>query len=352
MTPDIQTLIDALADPVLIVGNDGRIAHLNTRAETVLGKGFSGRRVGLALRQPAAITLIETALDGGAGGSARVLLSVERHRTRPHDVRVVPFELDRRRVLLVTLDDVHEREESDRRRQDFVADVSHELKTPLTAMRGLVETLTGPASEEPETRRRFLGLLLSEVGRMERLVGDLLTLQRVEAGAGRARHAEIALPAVVADAVRALRPLADKAGVSLVEHAARDLPPIIADEDQVRQVALNLISNALHHSGATGIEVSASAIAKDPVLSGPAVALRVKDDGRGIEDHHIPRLTERFYRVESHRARNETSGTGLGLAIVKHILARHGGRLVIDSAPGKGARFDAIFPASPVDTKL
>jgi two-component system phosphate regulon sensor histidine kinase PhoR len=217
-----------------------------------------------------------------------------------------------------------------------VANVSHELRTPLTALLGFIETLRGAARDDAVARERFLGVMEREAARMNRLVSDLLQLSRVEA-AERVRPADpVDLAQVLAMTLTAVRPLAEAAGVELVFDAPGSLV-VPGDADQLTQVFQNLIENAVKYGGA-GKRVTITLSQGD---RGAEVAVR--DLGEGIAAIHIPRLTERFYRVDSHRSR-EKGGTGLGLAIVKHIVNRHRGRLVIDSSEGKGSTFTVILP--------
>jgi len=228
-------------------------------------------------------------------------------------------------------------------RRDFVANVSHELRTPLTALLGFIETLRNAAQDDPAARDRFLAIMEREAGRMNRLIRDLLHLSRVEAQE-RVRPTErVDLAAVIASAVAALRPQADGLGVRIAVDAGKGPWVVTADPDQMAQVFTNLIENAVKYGGSGG-EVTV-ALRHDALPAGPAVRADVADRGEGIDPLHIPRLTERFYRVDGHRSR-EKGGTGLGLAIVKHIVNRHRGRMKIDSARGKGSTFSVILPLS------
>jgi two-component system phosphate regulon sensor histidine kinase PhoR len=231
-------------------------------------------------------------------------------------------------------------------RRDFVANVSHELRTPLTALIGFLETLKGPARNDPEGQARFLSIMEAEAQRMNRLVDDLLSLSRVEAEERVRPTARINLGDLVRSTLHGLVPLAKDGGVTL-EMALPAVPVTVpGDDDQLRQVLSNLVENAIKYSG-TGAQVTValSEPAYEPRVRTQGVRLTVSDTGDGIDPIHLPRLTERFYRVDGHRSR-EMGGTGLGLAIVKHIVNRHRGRLRIDSEPGQGTVFTVILPAA------
>ena len=226
-------------------------------------------------------------------------------------------------------------------RRDFVANVSHELRTPLTALSGFIETLGGAARDDAAARDRFLAIMAREAGRMNRLVQDLLHLSRVEAAERVRPTTRIDLQKVLATTLGSLRPLADDAGVRLEVEGETGPLPLLADQDQMIQVLSNLIENAVKYGGAGGVVTLR--LTRDALPGGPAIRVDVIDRGEGIDPVHLPRLTERFYRVDGHRSR-EKGGTGLGLAIVKHIVNRHRGRLRIDSTVGKGSVFSVLLP--------
>jgi two-component system phosphate regulon sensor histidine kinase PhoR len=248
------------------------------------------------------------------------------------------------RHVLVTFVDITAVEEAGQIRRDFVANVSHELRTPLTAFLGFVETLRGPARDDPAARDRFLAILAREASRMAQLVGDLLSLSRVEADERRRPTERVDLRALAGSVAATLEPLASQSGTEI--QLRLPVGPVMAPADprQIRQVLTNLIDNAIKYGARGGpIEVALSEPAEQPELRRFGIRLSVTDHGPGIATHHIPRLTERFYRVDAHRSR-EVGGTGLGLAIVKHIVNRHRGRLRIETEVGKGSRFLVVLP--------
>lgn len=338
-----RTLVAGIPLPAVLIGPDARIRQANAAASTLFGTGIVGRHYLIAMRQPELQDAIDAALRNLQPAQARVTF------TGPAEtiwqVTVNPVGGEGQAGVLAVFQDISEAEQIGQMRRDFVANVSHELRTPLTALMGFIETLRGAARDDPAARDRFLGIMEREAGRMNRLVRDLLQLSRVEAEE-RVRPTErVDIAALAQSAVTTHRPMAEAAAVDLRLTGA-DTPAILpADADQITQVLHNLIENAVKYGGTGGrVEVTLERIAQDAALRGPALQITVQDWGEGIDPIHLPRLTERFYRVDSHRSR-ERGGTGLGLAIVKHIVNRHRGRLRIDSAPGRGSTFTILLPS-------
>jgi two-component system phosphate regulon sensor histidine kinase PhoR len=323
---------------VVIVGSDERITEANPAAQALLGVNLAGRHHGLVLRQPDLLTAIGQVLGGGEASTVRHAILGLSHEV-VHRVTVSPVQGG----AVCAFYDISEQEQMGLMRRDFVANVSHELRTPLTALLGFIETLRGPAREDTVARDRFLGIMAAEAERMNRLVRDLLHLSRVE-GQERVRPTERQdIAGLIWQAVQSLRPMADAGGVAFDVQGADQPVMIPADPDQMTQVLTNLIENAVKY-GSSGKHVSVI-LTREAGLRGPVVRIAVADRGEGIDPVHLPRLTERFYRVDGHRSR-EKGGTGLGLAIVKHIVNRHRGRMVVDSTPGKGSTFAVILPES------
>jgi two-component system phosphate regulon sensor histidine kinase PhoR len=264
--------------------------------------------------------------------------------------------------MLVLRDETDARR-TERMRADFLANASHELRTPLASLTGFVETLRGHAKDDPEARDRFLAIMAEQAARMGRLVNDLLSLSRIELDEHVPPSGEADLVRVTRDVADALKPLAEARGVAVRIEAPAGGLPLSGDRDQLAQVAQNLLDNALKYSPAGSavrvrLEQAASADAASAagradsvavsLLSpdsrgGPYAVLRVTDEGAGIARRHLPRLAERFYRVEGQRG----DGTGLGLAIVKHIVNRHRGGLRVESAEGVGTTFSVYLPVRP-----
>ena len=340
MTADIAALLAAMPHPALLIGPDSRILAVNPGARALFGTAAVGRHHVTVLRRPALLEAVAAATTGEARAE-RVTLT-ESARQSVHMVHVAPVGATGAGGVLLTLEDVSAREEAEQMRRDFVANVSHELKTPLTALMGFIETLSGRAAEDAEARGRFLAIMAREADRMNRLVADLLSLSRVEAGERMRPGERVDAVALVREAVAALRPLAGECGTSLDLATGEDALHVPGDADQLPQVFRNLVENAIKYGGSR-VEVSVARLERDAVLRAPVLGVTVADDGPGIDPAHIPRLTERFYRVDTHRSR-ELGGTGLGLAIVKHIVSRHRGRLRIESRPGEGSRFTVLLP--------
>ncbi|MDJ0821066.1 MAG: ATP-binding protein [Paracoccaceae bacterium] len=350
MSGDNADLLAAFPLPALLIRPDERIAAANAAALQVLGPRIEGRHFITAIRQPQVLDAIDAARRDDAMQSTEYLTNDGRQdMTYRVTARSVPM-TDGRGVL-VTFEDRTHLEHAVQMRRDFVANVSHELRTPLTAMIGFIETLLGPAKDDPEGRERFLAIMQTEANRMNRLVKDLLSLSRVEATERVRPTEEVDLTAVIRSTLHGLTPIAREHGVTLDVDLPEDEPRVIADHDQLCQLVSNLVENAIKYSG-QGAEVTVSLTAPEyqPRLRRDGVCLTVADTGPGIDPVQIPRLTERFYRIDNHRSR-EMGGTGLGLAIVKHIVNRHRGRLRIESAPGEGSRFSVLLPLDQTPTR-
>jgi two-component system, OmpR family, phosphate regulon sensor histidine kinase PhoR len=240
-------------------------------------------------------------------------------------------------ALLLVLRDLTEQDQLTRLRADFVANASHELRTPLASLKGYVETLQGAAKDDPVARAKFLAIMLAQADRMSRLIEDLLSLSRIEMREHVPPHDKVDLAGLVMEVAGTCRPLAEAANCSLVVTPLPSTAIVVGDRDELLQVAHNLIQNAIKYGRPGGrIEVAITDL-------DARISLSVIDDGIGIAAQHLPRLTERFYRVSAKDSR-ERGGTGLGLAIVKHIINRHRGELQITSRMGQGSEFVVLLP--------
>ena len=344
----IISLLATLPFPVLLISRNLRVFAANPPAEVALGGGLAGRALVTVLRNPALNEAVEAVAAGGMRQQVRLRMGTPGREAQVL-ATVAPLDvtLDAEPgLVVVSFEDVTALEDAEAMRRDFVANVSHELRTPLTALMGFVETLRGAAKDDPVARERFLAIMEREAGRMNRLVGDLLSLSRVEAEERRRPTTPVDLGAVLKGAMQALAPLAEAREVALIREGATTGLKIPADPDQLTQVFTNLIENAIKYGGSGGeVRVSVTPLDHEPVLRGPALKVVVADRGEGIDAIHLPRLTERFYRIDSHRSR-EQGGTGLGLAIVKHIVSRHRGRLKVESEKGEGSRFIVLLPVA------
>ncbi|MEM9248275.1 MAG: ATP-binding protein [Pseudomonadota bacterium] len=330
----------------VLIGQDARILSMNAPAEELLGANVVGRHHVTVLRQPALLEAIEQALHGDIPQKTRYN-SLSEESDSVYRVTVSPVAGETGEAILVVFEDVTDVERAGEMRRDFVANVTHELKTPLTALLGFVETLRGAARDDAEARDRFLGIMEREGERMNRLINDLLSLSRVESSERRRPTERVRIDELIISTMSALRPLAEQVGVTLRHRIEGDGEDLTApcDPDQLTQVFSNLIENAIKYGG-TGeiVDIRITAQPREIAFRGPAVRVDVIDYGEGFDPLHIPRLTERFYRVDAHRSR-EKGGTGLGLAIAKHIVNRHRGRLRIESTPGEGSMFTVLLAA-------
>lgn len=339
----LVSLLAALPIPVMLVGPAERIEAVNPAAQRLFGADGTGRHYITALRQPSILDAVEQVLRDGQTRQCRYLASANAHDTT-WQVTVASVGLPLGRGVLLSFEDVSAVEEASQMRRDFVANVSHELRTPLTALLGFVETLKGAARDDPVARGRFLDIMDREAGRMARLVADLLSLSRVEEDERRRPMGDVELVGLIHGVAATFEPVAAAAGVILRLHLLPEPLTVPGDSGQLRQVITNLIENAIKYGGnGKPVDIALTRVALEPTLRSDAVRISFADQGEGIAPHHLPRLTERFYRVDAHRSR-EVGGTGLGLAIVKHIINRHRGRLRIESALGQGSTFTVILP--------
>ncbi|WP_093094457.1 ATP-binding protein [Shimia aestuarii] len=335
--------LEAIPLPAIFVGQDARVAGANERAVSLQPQARKDLPFILVFRQPALNSAVETCLETRTRQRA-VYFHNEGPQEHRFNVTCAPVQGTFGRGAVICFRDVTELRQLDQMRRDFVANVSHELRTPLTAILGFIETLQGPARNDPQAQERFLSTMADEASRMNRLVGDLLSLSKVEEVSRMRPTDAVNLGDLVRSVVRNLMPLATDAGSTLDFLAPGGAMIVPGDSDQLMQVVTNLIENALKYGGqGTHVTIRLDEVERDRSLRGPAICLSVKDNGPGIDPVHIPRLTERFYRIDSHRSR-EMGGTGLGLAIVKHIINRHRGRMAIESAPGEGSTFRVFLP--------
>ncbi len=330
---EFAILIEAMPNPLLLVER-GRVAQCNAAALALLGAHIRGQDVRLAVRHPAAIDLMKRARP--ETGAARVDVAGIRAPEQLWELTVHPLSEQRQLVLLA---DQSERQAAEKARVDFVANASHELRTPLAGILGFIETLRDPvAGADAATRDRFLGIMDGEARRMQRLVDDLMSLSRIEAEKYHLPNQPVLLAPLAEEVVTVFRQSQNKRAQDIVLALDPDLPPLCGDRAQLSQLLHNLVSNALKYGAAnTEVRIAAHRLPHD------MVELSVTDRGDGIAPEHLPRLTERFYRIDSSRSR-AMGGTGLGLAIVKHIVQRHRGSLHLESKLGIGTAVRAELP--------
>jgi two-component system phosphate regulon sensor histidine kinase PhoR len=344
-----QAIVDGLPDALIAVDRQRRIVRTNRAARALLGPVGAERDLSTALRYPQLLGAIDELLDAGPDGnfSAGETASVEFVLQGPPDrdliahIRRLPRAAADGSLAMIVLHDMTALRRAERMRADFVANASHELKTPIAGLAGFIETLRGPAREDAAARERFLGIMAEQAERMRRLVDDLLTLSRIEQHEHARPDGMVDLGRVLGGVQDLLQLKALQRGVRLELDVAAGLARAVGDADELTIVFQNLIDNAIKYARPdTPVRITARTLEE----SGQ-VAVAVRDEGDGIAAGHLPRLTERFYRIDDARSR-QLGGTGLGLAIVKHVLNRHRGRLDIQSTAGKGSTFTVTLPAA------
>jgi two-component system phosphate regulon sensor histidine kinase PhoR len=343
-----QTIVDSVPDAAIILDARGIVSFHNARARDL----YAGVRVGAPFNGISRNPELHAAIDRAAATGERVKAEVVERvpLERRFDATVASLQAAERALLrhdadapqlLVTLRDRTEEDRLASMRADFIANASHELRTPLASLRGFIETLQGPAREDVAARERFLGLMHAQATRMTRLIDDLLSLSRAQMNAHVPPRGTVDLNEVASHVGETMQPIAAEARIAIAVERLPGPARITGERDQIVQLASNLVQNAIKYGHAGGhVRIS---VARTETGDGPEkLALSVADDGPGIAPEHIPRLTERFYRVSVASSRDK-GGTGLGLAIVKHIVGRHRGELKIASRLGEGSTFSAVF---------
>jgi len=328
-----RAILDRLPLAFLLLDETAQVVFCSTDARRLLIRDPLGQPISAVFRAPAVLAAVTRSLSTGSDET----IEFTALRPRQRHLRATVRRLEDGGVVLA-LRDVSQVHRLDAMRMDFVANASHELRTPLAAITGMVETLQGPARDDAANRDRFLGIIAREAARMARLVDDLLSLSRIELQANIAPKAREDLRPLIAEAVSATSPLAAENG-NVVRVSLDDGPLVVqGDRDELLQVFHNLISNAIKYGGPDRpIEITRIPASDD------GISIAVRDHGEGVEPSLVPRLTERFFRVNK-RESISRGGTGLGLAIVKHILTRHRGELRIESVMGEGSTFTVRLP--------
>ncbi len=339
-----RTMLDGIPNAALVLDGDQTVLAANRAAMDLLSVR-AGFYVGQTSRAPELLAAVNRAVETNQPQPFH--FEARREIEQRIDGLATPLAAKAGRsgqpALLLVFTDQSEVERLAQMRADFVANASHELRTPLASLRGFIDTLQGAAKDDPAARRRFLGIMSEQATRMSRLIDDLLELSRIEMRVHLRPHALVDLGRVVSEAVKDLEPLAAAAGVT-VAWSPPTPATVRGDRDELVQAAQNLLQNAIKYGRAGGhVEVSVTHETKGSHVS--SYHLTVADDGPGIAREHLPRLTERFYRVNAGASRAK-GGTGLGLAIVKHVALRHDGDLSIVSEPGEGSRFTLRLPSA------
>jgi two-component system phosphate regulon sensor histidine kinase PhoR len=339
-------ILENLPEPILLLSAERLVLRANPAARDMLGPEAAGQGPDAAalLRHPVLAAAMDDALAGGNSTTVELHLPVP--VPREVSARVVPLDpplADGGRLLILLID--RSREAAiERTRADFVANASHELRTPLASLLGFIETLRGPAADDPAAQQRFLGIMAEQGERMRRLIDDLLNLSRIEMEEHQAPTGEAPLAMIARAEAEALAPLMRRRDMRLTLDLEEGLVARPANADQVAQVIRNILENAINHGRDGGVmAITLKRAAAEDATTRPGALLSVTDDGPGIAKHHLPRLTERFYRVDGARSRH-SGGTGLGLAITRHIIMRHRGRLAIESTEGLGTQVSVWLP--------
>ncbi|SMQ85256.1 two-component system, OmpR family, phosphate regulon sensor histidine kinase PhoR [Devosia lucknowensis] len=341
----LPSFVEALGDPALVLDARGAVLYRNAAAARQYPNLLTGRAMTLVMRNPDLVAAIEGCQRSGEPRS------LELHETVPSETwdRVVVSPLrrpdrdwfaDANRQLLVTFQSLTELKRVDALRTDFIANASHELRTPLASLIGFIDTLLGPAARDTAAREKFLGIMRSQADRMSRLIDDLLSLSRIEMHQHVRPTGSVDLSALLREVREGLQTQAKAAELEIVMSLPDTPVMVTGDRGQLYEVFENLIDNAIKY-GADGKRVEVSLT---PVQHlGMRTMVSIIDHGPGVEPEHVPRMTERFYRIDAEASRKK-KGTGLGLAIVKHIIQRHRGQLNIKSRPGEGLRVDVMLP--------
>ncbi|WP_237152997.1 ATP-binding protein [Oryzibacter oryziterrae] len=344
----MKMLLDALDEAAFLTDAEGIVRFQNRAAKDSFGITRAGDPLSFRLRVPEVLEALSKACNGGVAEPVRFVLRgpSERHMTATCKALHRPKHATRQRpdFVLVHFHDDTEMVRVDRMRGDFIANASHELRTPLASLTGFIETLLGPARKDEQNRERFLKIMLEQAQRMGRLIDDLLSLTRVEMRAHQRPTGRIDLRDMVARGADMLTPVAGQRQATISVHLPDAPALVVGDHDELLQVLTNLVENAIKY-GREGGTVGVRVEGETDVAGEPGWALSVSDDGPGIAPEHLPRLTERFYRVDAARSR-EQKGTGLGLAIVKHILNRHQGLMKIRSEVGVGTEVHIWLPSA------
>jgi two-component system, OmpR family, phosphate regulon sensor histidine kinase PhoR len=330
------SVIEALPDPAIILARDGAILSCNAKAAELFGALKPGAHISSALRSP---PVLDAVADCGPEKKQQTVVfsdrvPIERHLAATVSCLSPKGENDP--GILLFLRDLTEQRRLDQLRSDFIANASHEIKTPLASLIGFIETLQGAARHDEAARERFLPIMAKQAERMARLIDNLMSLSRVQMRAHLKPQGVVEISELVVQACHALEPMAAEAAIRVEVHTELEDATVLGDRDELTQVFINLVHNAIKY-GRAGGGVSVSLQRQES-----KIVISVEDDGPGIATEHLPRVTERFYRVPGSLAL-ERGGTGLGLAIVKHVLNRHRGELRISSKVGEGSKFTVIL---------
>jgi len=336
-------MLEQMPLPLLVITRKGRVAYANQFAYDLLPDMVIRQHFSETLDAPKFIEAVQVAIDSGKTGKVRFSLKSGPERFFVAHIGLLPAgsEFGKSIRVIAAIEERTTMLKSEQMRSDFIANVSHELRTPLATILGYIETLQGHAKDDPAAHERFLAIMAKQASRMQNLVNDLMSLNKIEIEEHNRPVAPCALPSLASEAIAAVQPLAERLGTSVQASLPKEMPHIRGDHDQLLQVLVNLLENAIKYSDQSQ-PVRLFAAPADANHPGQ-IGLSVQDTGPGLAPEHLNRLTERFYRVSVAKSRDQ-GGTGLGLAIVKHILNRHEGALDISSTLGKGSTFTIWLP--------
>ncbi len=344
--PPAAELLEAMPDPVLIVDAGRHLVAANAAATATFGVTQIGRDLTVSVRHPDVLQAVDTVLQDGACPEITIDLAAPVRRS--FGLSVTPLrQAARERLLMLLFRDITVTARAEQIRADLVANVSHELRSPLSSLFGFIETLKGPAHDDTAAQKRFLDIMEGEAARMTNLIDDLLSLSRVEVNEHVPPSEPVDLQPIIARTLDTLRGAAQHKNMAIRIDAAGELQPVAGDVGELRQVFQNLVDNAVKYGRSdTEIEIALRPVPRMRETGARGIMVEIRDYGDGIAPEHLPRLTERFYRVDKGRSRS-LGGTGLGLAIVKHIVSRHRGYLTVESTPGEGSTFAVVLPEFP-----
>lgn len=344
-----EILVDTLPDMLIMTDEDLRIVRTNRSARLMFGQNLAGNHLSDIFESDVLLNAVITVVESLKGREVDFHIA----EPEPRDIHAIierfPIASKGGMAVIITLTDITQLKRIQKMRADFVANASHEIRTPLTSIAGLIELLQGPAKDDKEAHPKFLGMMAEQSERMKNLITDLLSLSKIEMNAHTVPTGAVDILRVVKQEKDHFEWAAKQKNVTINIEAADNLPKIRGEENEVKQVLHNLIGNAIKYGNADSeVLVTCrvtSDLPRDPnfVKIKRAMQVTVRDEGEGIPKEHLPRLTERFYRVDSARAR-KVGGTGLGLAIVKHILQRHRAVMRIESVVGEGSSFHVYLP--------
>jgi two-component system, OmpR family, phosphate regulon sensor histidine kinase PhoR len=338
----LQAVLASMVEGVLVLDRQGRMLLMNEALQRMLpGADAStiGRPYIEVIRHHPLNEYVGAVLAGGEGRREVTLLTPE-ERTFLMQASVAKPEGERGVAAVLVFHDITELKRLERVRKDFVANASHELKTPLTSIAGYVEALVDGAKDDPATCAQFLGIIQKHTENLKTILSDLLQLSTIESGVYRWKRQEVAIADLMERAARVLRPVAERRQQTLTVRPCDTALRIWGDLDRLTEALINLLDNAVKYTPDGG------SITVDAAASGNGTQIVVTDTGFGIPPKELPRIFERFYRVDRARSR-ELGGTGLGLSIVKHIVEAHGGHVTVDSTVGRGSTFSLFLPVQP-----